>query len=700
MNFALRPKSPLHFSTLFSLLTYQSPRCLSSVTPLNQPPHPTEENLKGLRSSKPNYELLIISALKDYSSMLLIPKGQGIHGHIAKLGLDCNIFIRNSLISFYSKCGLISSAKRIFDDCEKLDAVSCNIMLSGYVKLRYMNDARELFDKMPGKNCVSFTTMIMGLAQNGSSSEAIKVFQEMMMSGVLPNEVTMASVITAFLHVAGGGFEKGRPLHGLVMKLGLVGFVIVSTNLVHMYCLRSHLRDASRLFDEMPEKNVVSWNVMLNGYAKAGLVDLAREFFERIDDKDVVSWGTIIDGYVQVGRLTEALTLYREMVCTGLGPNEVMIVDIISACGQSAAVKDGLQFHAVTMKKGFDCYDFIQATIIHFYAACEEVGLAWLQFKLGSKHHIANWNALISGLIRNGRIDEARVLFDEMPERDVFSWSSMISGYSQNEQPGIALELFHAMVAGGVKPNEITMVSVLSAIATLGRLNEGRWAHEYICDNSIPLNDNLSAAVIDMYAKCGSMSSALEVFRQMKDKASDVSPWNAMICGSAMHGHAELALRIFADLQGRKIKLNPITFIGVLSACCHAGLVEVGDQHFKSMKSVYNLEPTVKHYGCMVDLLGRAGRLKEAEELIRRMPMKADVVIWGTLLAACRTHGDMEVGERAAENLARLEPSHGPSRVLLSNIYADAGRWGDAFLVRKAMQTQGLMRSPAYSGVI
>ncbi|KAL3507987.1 hypothetical protein ACH5RR_033369 [Cinchona calisaya] len=692
MNIPFRPKSSLHFPTIFvSFLTHQSTKCLSSII--------TSENPKNPRNPRPHYELSIISALRDCSSNFLIPKGQNIHGHIKKLGLDCNIFIQNSLISFYSKCGLISSAKKIFDDSEKLDAVSCNIMIGGYVKSGCVNDARELFDKMPGRNCVSFTTMIMGLAQNGSWSEAIEVFEEMRLFGVFPNEVTMASVISAYLHLGGGIVRKGRALHGLVTKLGLLRFVLVSTNLVHMYSLCSNLSDARRLFNEMPERNVVSCNVMLNGYAKAGLLDLAREFFERMDDKDVVSWGTIIDGYVQVGRLTEAIALYCEMIRTGLCPNDVMIVDIISACGQATSFKEGLQFHAVTIKNGFDCYDFVQATIIHFYAACEEVNLAWLQFKLGSKHHLANWNAFISGLIRNGRIDEARGLFNEMPERDVFSWSSMISGYSQNEQPELALELFHEMVSRGVKPNEITMVSVLSAIATLGRLNEGRRAHEYIVDNSIPLNDNLSAAIIDMYAKCGSISSALKVFHQMKDKATDVSPWNAMICGSAMHGHAKLALKVFSDFKGRKIKLNPITFIGVLTACCHAGLVEVGEKHFKSMKSVYNIEPTIKHYGCMVDLLGRAGRLKEAEALIKSMPMKADVVIWGTLLAASKTHGDMEIGERAAENLAKLEPSHGPSRVLLSNIYADAGRWGDAFLVRKAMQTQGLIRSPAYSGI-
>ncbi|KAI5650608.1 hypothetical protein M9H77_36613 [Catharanthus roseus] len=706
MNFAFRPKSSsLRSHFIFSLVLQQNHRCISSITahqePLLKPPLKPFKNRKvEPNKSKPDYELSIISALKYCSSNLFIFQGRQLHCLTIKSGLCSNIFIQNSLMSFYVKCGLISSAKQIIDGAEGFDCVSCNILISGYVKFGHLNDARELFDKMPDKSCVSYTTMIMALARNGLSGEAIWIFRDMSFSAVLPNEVTMASVMTAYLHCFGGRVEMGRMLHGFVLKLGLDVFVLVSTNLVHMYCLSSCLRDAGMLFSKLPERNIVTWNVMLNGYSKAGMLDSARELFERINDKDVVSWGTIIDGYLQVGRLNEALTMYCKMLSSGLSPNDVMIVDIMSACGQAMAFKEGQQFHAVSVKEGFDSYDFIQATIIHFYSSCREVNLAHMQFQHSNKEHIANWNALIAGLIRNGMIDEARALFNGMPEKDVFSWSSMISGYSQKEQPMLALELFHEMVNIGFKPNEITMVSVLSAIATSGNLDEGRRAYEYICSNSIPLNDNLSAAVIDMYAKCGSISNALEVFNQIQDKARDVSPWNAIICGSAMHGHAELALRIFSNLQRRNIKLNTITFIGVLSACCHAGLVEVGEQHFKSMRGLYNVEPNIKHYGCMVDLLGRAGRLKEAEELIRNMPMKADVVIWGTLLAASKTHGNAEVGERAAQNLARLEPSHGPSRVLLSNIYAEAERWGDAFHVRQIVHNQGLIRSPAFSGII
>ncbi|CAN4113483.1 unnamed protein product [Withania somnifera] len=682
----------------FLSLSFHFPKWVSSSTPKTPSSHSHIQFFLYNKKQKPNYEYSLVSAFKSCSANSCVIQGQQLHSLVFKSGLDSNIFVLNSLITLYVKCGLVSDAKTIFDSCTRLDAVSCNIMLSGYVKFGFLNEAYELFDKMSERNCVTYTTMIMGFVQKGLWSEGIWVFRDMRYFGVGPNEVTMVNVISAYLH--SGGIKVDKMLHGLVLKIGVTDFIHVSTNLLHLYCLSGCLKDASVLFNEMPEKNVVSWNVMLNGYTKAGQVNLAKEVFEQIVDKDVVSWGTMVDGYLQTARLNEAVDVYCEMLCNGQLPNDVMIVDLLSSCGQVMSNFEGRQFHGVAVKMGFDLLDFIQATIIHFYAACGEVDLARLQFEVGNKDHVACWNALIAGLVRNRKIDEARHLFHEMPARDVFSWSSMISGYSQSDQPDLALELFHEMLSGGVKPNEITMVSVVSSIASLGTLKEGRWAHDYICKNSIPLNDNLSAALIDMYAKCASVNDALEVFNQIREKAVDVSPWNALICGLAMHGHAHLSLHIFSDLLRQNIKPNSITFIGVLSACCHAGLVETGQQHFQSMTKLYNVKPNLKHYGCMVDLFGRAGRLKEAEELIRSMPMESDIIIWGTLLAACRTHGNTEIGERAAENLARVEPLHGPSRVLLSNIYADAGKWDDAFLIRQAMRNQGLTRSTAYSGVV
>ncbi|XP_024969061.1 pentatricopeptide repeat-containing protein At5g19020, mitochondrial [Cynara cardunculus var. scolymus] len=646
-----------------------------------------------------DYEHTLVAALKSCSSLSApLLQGQRLHGHILKYGHDSNIFIRNSLISLYAKFGAMTDAESIFVSGSQSDRVSCNIMLAGYVKLGRLNDACQLFDKMPGKNNITFTTMIMGLAQNGFWYEAIQVFQEMRSLGLVPNEVTMSSLLSSYSHVS--GVRNGQMLHALVVKSGLEDFNLVLTNLVHVYCTCFCLGEARTLFDGMSERNIVSWNVMLNGYSKARLARLARDLFDKMPVRDVVSWGTMIECILQVENLCEALRLYRAMVSSGICPNDVMVVDIISACGQVMAFSEGQQFHGLTVKSGFDCYDFIQSTIIHFYAACHHINLARTQFELGSKNHLSSWNALISGLVRNGMMESARELFDKMPTRDVFSWSSMISGYSQTEQPDRAVQLFHEMLDSGIKPNEVTMVSMVSAVATLGRLQEGRWAHRYIINNSIPVNDNLSAAIIDMYAKCGSIKNALQVFNEVRNKVLTISPWNAIICGLAMNGHARLSLAIFSDLEKSRIEVNSITFIGVLSACCHAGLVEEGRRHFKSMKNVYNIEPSVKHYGCMVDLLGRAGRLEEADEVIKSMPMEADVVIWGTLLAASRNYGNVEMGELAAKSLSKADPSHGPARILLSSLYIDAGRLDDAAFVRREMKSQRLTRSPGYSGVI
>ncbi|KAF5736814.1 pentatricopeptide repeat-containing protein [Tripterygium wilfordii] len=640
----------------------------------------------------------MVSALKSCATHLDVSQGQQVHCFVLKSGSDSNIFVQNSLINMYVKCGFMSDARNVFDSCSKLDTASYNIMIGGYARSGRLDDSRWLFKVMPDRGCVSYTTMIIGLVQNDCWMEAIEVFKNMRIMGVAPNEVTLVNVISACSPL--GGIWDCRMLHGLVTKLQLEGLVLISTNLLHMYCICSSLGDARRLFDEMPERNIVSWNVMLNGYSKAGLVDFAREVFETIPNKDVVSWGTMINGYCQIEWLSEAMVMYRALLQSDLRPNEIMIVDLVSACSKATAIGEGLQFHCVAVKVGFEYSGFIQATVIHFYASCGRIKDSCLQFEVGIKDHVASSNALIAGFIRNGMIDDAREMFNEMPERDVFAWSSMIAGYAQSEQPNLALELFHEMVASGVQPNEITMVSVFSAISSLGTLKEGRWAHEYVHNNSIPLTDNLSAAIIDMYAKCGSINTAVEFFYQIREKAGNVSPWNAVICGLAVHGHANLSLNVFSDLQKRSMKLNAITFIGVLTACCHAGLVNLGEKYFRSMKSEHNIDPDIKHYGCMVDLLGRAGRLQEAEEMIESMPMKADVVIWGTLLAACRTHANVDVGEKAAENLARLEPSHGASRVLLSNIYADAGRWDDARLVRSNMQSNRMKRLPGFSGVV
>lgn len=588
-------------------------------------------------------------------------------------------------------------------------------MLVNFVKSHRIDDAWKLFDEMPQRDCISFTTIIMGLAQNELPAEALSLFRDMVACGVKPNEVTLATVLSSLAHLRRSLLcpydylvAAGEMVHAVARKTRLDAFVLVGTNLVNWYAVASNLECSEAVFEEMPEKNTVTWNAMLNGYAKAGLIDLARDVFDRIPVRDVVSWSTIIDAYLRMGMFVKAMLGYREMLRQDPDsrPNEVMLVDLVSACSRCSALQEGSQLHVVTIKAGFDRHPFVQATLIHFYAACKEIGLACVLFRSCDRTNISCWNSLLAGFTRNGMAEEACSLFQEMPERDVVTWSSMISGYIQFDRSHQALALSCEMMRqNGVKPNEITLASILSAVASCGTLEQGKSVYGYIIKStdSIPLTENLMAAAIDMYAKGGSIDNALRVFsyHQNAPSLSTVSPWNALISGLAKHGHADTCLKVFSDMQARgDVKPNAITFLAVLSACCHAGLVADGREHFKSMTSVYGMRPSIKHYGCMVDLLGRAGCLEEAERLVMGMPMEADVVIWGSMLANARTHGNMEMGKRAAERLARLEPSHGGGRVLLSNIYADAGRWEDVFVVRREMQEERLIKLPGCSGIL
>uniref|UniRef100_A0A0A9FMW5 Pentatricopeptide repeat-containing protein n=1 Tax=Arundo donax TaxID=35708 RepID=A0A0A9FMW5_ARUDO len=323
-----------------------------------------------------------------------------------------------------------------------------------------------------------------------------------------------------------------------------------------------------------------------------------------------------------------------------------------------------------------------------------------MQFRLSDESHIASWNALLAGLLRKDLMHEVRQLFDDMPERDIISWSTLISGYVQIGRPDFALQLFFSMLSTNVEPNEITLASALSAVADSGTLDQGRWIHDYIISRSIQLTDNLGAGLIDMYAKRGSIADAVQLFNHASDQFSSVSPWNAMICSLAIHGHARMSLDLFSQLQRTNIKPNTITFVGVLNACCHAGMVAEGKYYFESMRREYGVKPTIKHYGCMVDLLGRAGYLEEAEQLVVMMPMRPDVGIWGSILAAARAQGNVPLGEKAAEELAKLDQSHGASKVALSNLYAEAGRWTNVSIVREELQDESFERLTGNSGIV
>lgn len=294
-----------------------------------------------------------------------------------------------------------------------------------------------------------------------------------------------------------------------------------------------------------------------------------------------------------------------------------------------------------------------------------------------------------------GDIEFARKLFDEMPHRDLVAWNAMIAGYAQRGEPREALHLFKAMQVEGVRVNEVTMVSVLSACAQFGAFDQGRWAHVYIDKNKLPITVTLGTALIDMYSKCGNITRAMEVFWKMGEK--NVYTWSSLMSGLAMNGAGEKCLEIFSFMKEKGVLPNEVTFVSVLRACSVAGLVEQGCKHFDSMMRVYGIEPKLEHYGCMVDLYGRAGRLDEALNVINSMPIKPHVGAWGALLNACRIYRNMELAELALTRIVELESNNDGAYVALSNLYADSKKWDGVSNVRELMKANGVRKEPGCS---
>lgn len=334
-------------------------------------------------------------------------------------------------------------------------------------------------------------------------------------------------------------------------------------------------------------------------------------------------------------------------------------------------------------------------TMISGYFESRVVGSAVELFGCVPNPNNITWTAMITGLSNSGDVSSARRHFDEMPEKDLVSWNAMVSGYVHNQQPIRALELFSRMQSERFRPNRVTVVEVLAACASLGALDAGMWVHVYVGKNKFRLDPFLGSALIDMYAKCGAVEFALDVFGSLKER--NTCTWNAMINGLALNGHAERGLDIFGRMQlERDVRPDEVTFVGVLMACSHGGFLEEGRKHFYGTIERYGVSLILEHYACMVDLLCRCGSLKEAEDIIRRMPMKPDVVVWRALLGGCKLHRNVELAEKV---VSEMEAHGSGDYVLLSNLYASVGRWNEVEKVRRIMKSKGIEKTPGCSSI-
>lgn len=381
------------------------------------------------------------------------------------------------------------------------------------------------------------------------------------------------------------------------------------------------------------------------------------------------------------------------MLTQGVEPNCFTFSAVLKVC----SLEPGRALHCHAIKFGFDSDLYVRTGLVDVYARAGDVWSAQHLFDTMPEKSLVSLTAMITCYAKHGKVDEARALFDGMRDRDVVCWNVMIDGYTQHGMPNEALLLFRTMLAAKVKPNEVTVLSALSACGQIGALESGRWLHTYIANNRIQINVHVGTALIDMYSKCGSLEDARLVFDRIGDK--DVVAWNTMIVGYAMHGFSQEALLLFNEMGRIGYQPTDITFIGILSACAHAGLVSQGREFFSSMKNNYGIKPKIEHYGCMVNLLSRAGHLEEAYDLIKNMDIDPDPVLWGTLLGACKLHGNTALGEEIAEFLVSNDLANSGTYILLSNIYAATGNWDGVAKVRTIMKESGIQKEPGCSSI-
>ncbi|MBA0758294.1 hypothetical protein Gotri_021303 [Gossypium trilobum] len=624
-------------------------------------------------------------------------QGAQIHKFAITSGLMSFVTVPNSLMNMYSKSGQFDKALCVFEGLNDPDIVSWNTLLSGFQK----------------------------------SEQALNFVLRMNLNGVAFDAVTCTTALSFCLDLE--GFLLGLQLHALVMKSGLDNEVFVGNALITMYARWKRLEEARRIFDEMPNKDLVSWNAILSGYSQE-------------------------DGYG-----LEAICTFIEMVKQRMKLDNVSFTGAVLACSHQRNLEVGRQIHGLCIKRGYGTHVSVCNVLMSMYAKCEVVEGAKLVFRRMNERNVISWTTMISvdekdalhhfnemrsdsvypndvtyvglihaittgKLVEEGRmvhaccvkgnfllesnvcnslitmyakfelIQDSIKVFEELESKEIVSWNALISGYVQNGMLTEALRTFLS-AARECKPNQYTFGSVLNAIGSCEHvsLKHGQWCHLHLMKVGLNTDPIISNGLLDMYAKRGSISEAQKVFSEIPQKSQFA--WTSLISAHARHGNYDSVMASFKEMKREGVKPDSITFLSILTACGRNGMVDIGGRLFDSMLREYRIEPSSEHYSCMVDMLGRAGRLEEAEKLMGCTPGGPGLSMMQSFLGACTIHGNLEMGERVADTLMEMEPNESGPYVLMSNLYAEKGKWEKVAKVRKMMRQRGVRKEVGFSWV-
>uniref|UniRef100_A0A0E0JUG4 DYW domain-containing protein n=1 Tax=Oryza punctata TaxID=4537 RepID=A0A0E0JUG4_ORYPU len=574
-------------------------------------------------------------------------------------------FLLNHLLTAYAKSGRLAHARRVFDAMPDPNLFTRNALLSALAHARLVPDMERLFTSMPERDTVSYNALITGFSSSGSPARSVEVYRALLREeNVRPTRITLSAMIMVASALSDRAL--GLLVHCQVLRLGFGAYAFVGSPLVDMYAKMGLIRDARRVFQEMESKTVVMYNTLITGLLRCKMVEDAKGLFELMMERDSITWTTMVTGLTQNGLQSEALDVFRRMRAEGVGIDQYTFGSILTACGALAALEEGKQIHAYITRTWYEDNVFVGSALVDMYSKCRSIRLA-------------------------------EAVFRRMTCRNIISWTAMIVGYGQNACSEEAVRAFSEMQRAGIKPDDFTLGSVISSCANLASLEEGAQFHCLALLSGLMRYITVSNALVTLYGKCGSIEDAHRLFDEMS--FHDQVSWTALVTGYAQFGKAKETIDLFEKMLANGLKPDGVTFIGVLSACSRAGLVEKGLDYFDSMQKDHGIVPIDDHYTCMIDLYSRSGRFKEAEEFIKQMPHSPDAFGWATLLSSCRLRGNMEIGKWAAENLLETDPQNPASYVLLCSMHAAKGQWTEVAQLRRGMRDRQVKKEPGCSWI-
>lgn len=601
----------------------------------------TFSRIQSLSNSSQSSDIVLLSIsslLLSCSNKRTFSPGKQLHAFAISSGFEDHPVLVPKLINFYSAFNLLTDAHVIAETSKILHSLPWNLLICSYVR-------------------------------NGLPGEALSAYRQMVKRGIKPDNFTYPSI----LKVCGDeqNLDLGKEIHWAVVTGSLSWCVFVQNALVSMYGKCGDVDMARMVFDKMPERDAVSWNSMISAYASKGMWEEAFLVFESMRKEDIelniVTWNTIAGGCLKIGNYEGALGLISQMRDSGINLDPVALLTGLAACARNRMPKVGKEIHCVAIRSYFDEFDNIKNAIITMYARCKYLRHAYSLFSSVETKSLINWNSIISGFAFWDCSEEASFLFRDM-------------------------------LLSGIEPNFVTIASIIPLCARVANLQHGKEFHCYITRHA-GFEDYLLLwnALIDMYARSGKVILAERLFNMLRKK--DEVTYTSLIDGYGTQGEGRRALELFEEMVKFQIKPDHVTMVAVLSACSHSGLVTWGQMLFENMQRLYGVKPRLEHYGCMVDLFGRAGLVEKAKEIISTMPFQPTALMWATLIGACRKYGNMRTGEWAAAKLLEVKPKNPGYYVLIANMYAAAGCWNKLAKVRTLMRDFDVQKGPGCAWV-